>query len=69
MALRNSRLQDEAAREEFFARAIETIDVEGDYCILLTCDAYDVPGFSKDGQRAETAARKCTPASCAASAR
>ena len=36
MALRNSRLQDEAAREEFFARAIETIDVEGNYLILLT---------------------------------
>lgn len=53
MALRNSRLQDEAAREEFFARAIETIDVEGNYLILLTCDAYDVPGFSKDGQRTE----------------
>uniref|UniRef100_UPI003A841F12 DUF4317 family protein n=1 Tax=Candidatus Allofournierella excrementavium TaxID=2838591 RepID=UPI003A841F12 len=53
MALRNSRLQDEAAREEFFARAIETIDVEGNYLILLTCDAYDVPGFSKDVQRTE----------------
>ena len=53
MALRDSALEDEAAREEFFARAIETIDVEGNYLILLTCDAYDVPGFSKDGQRTE----------------
>lgn len=53
MALRDSKLQDEAAREEFYARAIETLDVEGNYLILLTCDAYDVPGFAKDGQRFE----------------
>lgn len=53
MALRDSRLQDEAAREEFFARAIETIDLEGNYLILLTCDSYDVPGYGRDGQRLE----------------
>ena len=53
MALRDSKLQDEAAREELYARAIETLDVEGNYLILLTCDAYDVPGFAKDGQRFE----------------
>ena len=53
MALRDSKLQDEAAREEFYARAIETLDVEGNYLILLTCDSYDVPGFAKDGQRFE----------------
>lgn len=53
MALRNSKLADEAAREEFYARAIETLDVEGNYLILLTCDSYDVPGFAKDGQRFE----------------
>ena len=53
MALRASRLGDEAAREEFFARAIESIDLAGNYLILLTCDAYDVPAFAKDGRRRE----------------
>ena len=53
LALRDSRLQDEAAREEFFARAMEAIDLEGNYLILLPCDSYDVPGYGRDGQRLE----------------
>ena len=65
MALRDSKLQDEAAREEFYARAIETLDVEGNYLILLTCDAYDVPGFAKDGQRFEDGSEEvCTGILC-----
>lgn len=55
MALRDSALEDEPAREEFFARAIETIDLEGNYLILLTCDRYDVPYYAKDGQRQDDA--------------
>ena len=54
-ALRDSALEDEPAREEFFARAIETIDLEGNYLILLTCDRYDVPYYAKDGQRQDDA--------------
>lgn len=55
MALRDSALEDEPAREEFFARAIESIDLEGNYLILLTCDRYDVPFYAKDGQHQEDA--------------
>lgn len=49
MALRQSALKDTAAREAFFQRVIQSLDM-GDctYLILLAHDAYDVPYRGKD---------------------
>ena len=49
MALRNSKLDDEDAREAFYKKAMETLRFDGNYLILLGCDSYDVPFKSKDG--------------------
>lgn len=49
MGLRESRLEDEQLREEFYRKAIDTLQLEGNYLILLGCDTYDVPFRSKDG--------------------
>ena len=42
MALRDSRLKDEEAVQNFFQRAIEGLDMEGNYLILLANEVYDV---------------------------
>lgn len=55
MALRNSRLQDEDALQTFYQRAIQTLDMEENYLILLAYDAYDVPYRAKDGERFDEA--------------
>lgn len=51
MALRNSRLKDELAVQEFFQRVIQSLSIEGNYLILLAHDNYDVPFRSKDGDK------------------
>ena len=48
MGLRESKCNDEELRAEFFKKIIDTVDIEGNYLILLGCDAYDVPFKSKD---------------------
>ncbi|MCR4924970.1 MAG: DUF4317 domain-containing protein [Clostridiales bacterium] len=53
MALRNSSLQDDEALHEFMGRIIQSIKFEGNYLILLACDKYDVPSYSKDGEQIE----------------
>ena len=55
MALRGSELRDQEAVEAFFQRAIASLDLEGNYLILLAYDAYDVPYRSKDGERQDDA--------------
>ncbi|MDD3346976.1 DUF4317 domain-containing protein [Oscillibacter sp.] len=55
MDLRRSELRDETAVEAFFQRAIASVDMEGNYLILLASDAYDVPYRSKDGERQDDA--------------
>lgn len=55
MALRGSELRDEEAVETFFHRAIDSLDLEGNYLILLAYDAYDVPYRSRDGERQDDA--------------
>ena len=49
MQLRNTRLEDDGLREEFYKKVIESLSLEGNYLILLGCDSYDVPFKSKDG--------------------
>lgn len=55
MALRNSQLGDQEAVEAFFQRTLQSLDLEGNYLILLAYDAYDVPYRSKDGERQDDA--------------
>lgn len=48
MSLRETRLQNEELRKEFYQKIIDNIVLEGNYLILLGCDTYDVPFKSKD---------------------
>ena len=49
LALRDSKLNDDALIEEFYDRVINTYEYVGNYLILLIHDAYDVPGKTTDG--------------------
>ena len=48
MKLRESKLQDEELRRALYQKIIDNLVLEGNYLILLSCDAYDVPFKSKD---------------------
>lgn len=48
MELRASELKDEEKISAFFQKIIESIQMEGNYLILIACDKYDVPFKSKD---------------------
>ena len=50
MTLRSSNLNDIDAVHTFYQRVIESLNLETNYLILLTCDAYDVPYRAKDGE-------------------
>lgn len=50
MELRSTGLKDDALREQFYKKVIETVSLDTAYLILLGCDSYDVPFKSKDGQ-------------------
>lgn len=52
---RNSALRDEEAVSAFYQRVIQSLDLEGNYLILLVQDDYDVPYRSKDGERQDDA--------------
>lgn len=49
LALRDSKLKDDALIEEFYDRVINTYEYVGNYLILLIHDAYDVPVKTTDG--------------------
>jgi hypothetical protein len=51
MALRDSSLDDDNAVQQFYGRVIQTLNIEGNYLILLAYDKYDVPYYSKDGEK------------------
>ncbi|WP_101696578.1 DUF4317 domain-containing protein [Clostridium minihomine] len=55
MALRDSSLKEEGAIQAFFQKVIQAVTMEENYLILLTCDTYDVPYRSKDGQKQDDA--------------
>ena len=48
MGLRETKLADEELRDNFFRKVIDSVSLEGNYLILLSCDSYDVPFKSKD---------------------
>lgn len=54
MKLKDSRLEDKEALESFYRRAIEGINIEGNYVILMASDIYDVPTRSNDGLSEES---------------
>lgn len=49
LALRDSKLKDDALIEAFYDRIIDTYEYVGNYLILLIHDTYDVPGKTTDG--------------------
>lgn len=51
MALKNSALKDDAVIAEFYKRVIGTLDITGNYLILLAYDSYDVFSYTKDGEK------------------
>ena len=55
MDLRGSELKDEEAVEALFQAIIQSVNLEGNYMILLAHDAYDVPYRGKDGEEQEDA--------------
>lgn len=55
MSLRSSQLKDREARSTLFQKVIQSLDLEGNYLILLAYDSYDVPYRAKDGSRQEDA--------------
>ena len=49
MALRSSALKDAGARNAFYHKVIDCLDMDGsNYLLLMACDAYDVPHRGKD---------------------
>ena len=55
MSLRSSELQDEEAVQALFQHCISTLELAGNYLILLAYDTYDVPYRSRDGYRQDDA--------------
>lgn len=47
MTLRGSRLKNEEALHAFYRKVVESVAINGEYLILIGCDAYDVP-FKSD---------------------
>ena len=49
MELRKTELKDDALLQQFYQKVIESVNLEGNFLILIGCDSYDVPFKSKDG--------------------
>lgn len=58
MRLRETRLQDDELRMEFYRKIIENTAYDEGYVILIGCDSYDVPFKSKDGQTQSDASQE-----------
>ncbi len=65
MKLRNSRLGDDDAAKEFFDRAAEGINIEGNALILLMVNTYDVPKRHRDDSDADESNQMFTYIACA----
>lgn len=51
MKLRDTELGDDVAVYEFCQKVIGSLDIEGACLILIACDKYDVPAYTKDGEK------------------
>lgn len=49
-AIRNSSLNDNDAVHTLYDRIINSVEMEGNYIILLATDKYDVPSYGVDGE-------------------
>ena len=54
MGLVKSELKDAELLESFYAKVIDTVKLDSNYVILLANDIYDVPSYTKDGERGES---------------
>lgn len=52
-SLRTTELADDTGIKALYEAIISSVKIEGSYLILLAGDKYDVPSFSKDGEKAE----------------
>ena len=48
MDLRACKLNDEELLQAFYKKVMDSVELEGNYLILIGCDSYDVPFKSKD---------------------
>ena len=53
MKLKDSELEDEEAVQELYSKIIASYPTDENYLILLACDKYDVPNFSKNDETME----------------
>lgn len=51
MRLRDTKLKDNDARQTLYKTIIDSLEMEGNYLILLAHDVYDVPHKGEDGER------------------
>ena len=51
LTLRDTELQDDAAAAELFERIRTSVNIEGNYVVLLTCDKYDAFTYSADDRK------------------
>ena len=58
MDLRKSVLKDDELRMTFYKKVMETVELEGNYLILMGCDTYDVPFKSKDDEMQKDASEE-----------
>ncbi len=49
--IRASSLSDDEAVHKLYERIISSVEMEGNYIILLAADRYDVPSFGVDGEK------------------
>ena len=52
--LRESRLQDTDAVHALYQKIIGSLEIEGNFLILLAADSYDVFSYAADGEQSET---------------
>ncbi len=53
-ALRSSSLSDDDAVKKFYEKAIQSVDIEGSYFILLANDKYDIFTYDANGEKNES---------------
>lgn len=53
-ALRDSSLSDDNAVNRFFEKAVEALDTDSAYLILLANDKYDILSYGEDGEKKES---------------
>ena len=54
MELRKTSLSDDAVLTKFYDNVRGTLDIKGNYAILLANDVYDVPEYTSDGEKGES---------------